>query len=72
MKIMPVYDLRKKDEVAILIKRLDENTIDSIEGLPDNMILILSETSSQTMTLQDLKEKTSGNRRIKNGVITDE
>ena len=71
MKIMPIYDLRNKAEVALLMKRLDDDTVDSIEGLPDSMILLVPEKACQTMTLQDLKEKLSDKRRIKNGVVAD-
>lgn len=28
MKIMPIYDLRNKAEVALLMKRLDDDTVD--------------------------------------------
>lgn len=71
MKIMPIYDLRNKAEVALLMKRLDDDTVDSIEGLPDSMILLVPEKACPTMTLQDLKEKLSYKRRIKNGVVAD-
>lgn len=71
MRIMPIYDLRNKAEVALLMKRLDDDTVDSIEGLPDSMILLVPEKACLTMTLQDLKEKLSDKRRIKNGVIAD-
>ena len=59
MKIMPIYDLRNKAEVALLMKRLDNDTVDSIERLPDSMILLVPEKACPTMTLQDLKEKLS-------------
>ena len=71
MKIMPIYDLRNKAEVALLMKRLDDDTVDSIEGLPDSMILLVPEKACPTMTLQYLKEKLSDKRRIKNGVVAD-
>ena len=71
MKIMPIYDLRNKAEAALLMKRLDDDTVDSIEGLPDSMILLVPEKACPTMTLQDLKEKSSDKRRIKNGVVAD-
>ena len=71
MKIMPIYDLRNKAEVTLLMKRLDDDTVDSIEGLPDSMILLVPEKACPTMTLQDLKEKLSDKRRIKNGVVVD-
>jgi len=65
------YDLRNKTEVTLLIKRLDDDIVDSIEGLPDSMILLVSEKACPTMTLQDLKEKLSDKRRIKYGVVAD-
>ncbi|MGP1562577.1 hypothetical protein [Filifactor alocis] len=71
MKIMPIYDLRNKAEVDLLMKKLDDDTVDSIEGLPDSMILLVPEKACSTMTLQDLKEKLSDKRRIKNGVVAD-
>ena len=71
MKIMPVYDLHNEKEVALLKKRIEDHTVDSIKDLPDNMILLLSEKACPTMTLQDLKEKLSDKRRIKNGVVAD-
>ena len=43
MKIMPIYDLRNKAEVALLMKRLDDDTVDSIDGLPNSMILLVPE-----------------------------
>lgn len=71
MKIMPIYDLRNKAEVALLMKRLDDDTVDSIEGLPDSMILLVPGKACPTMTLQDLKEELSDKRRIKNGIVAD-
>ena len=53
------------------MKRLDDDIVDSIEGLPDSMILLVPEKACPTMTLQDLKEKLSDKRRIKNGVVAD-
>nr|WP_298054544.1 hypothetical protein [uncultured Lachnoanaerobaculum sp.] len=69
MKIMPIYDLRNKAEVALLMKRLDDDTVDSIEGLPDSMILLVPEKACPTMTLQDLKEKLSDKRRKKTELL---
>lgn len=71
MKIMPVYDLRNEKEVALLKKRIDDHTVDSIKDLPDNMILLVSEKSRPTMTLKELKEAISDKRRIKNGEMAD-
>ena len=71
MKIMPIYDLRDKDEMALLMKRIDDNTVDSIEDLPDNMILLVSEKANPTITLQELKESIADKQRTKNGVIAD-
>lgn len=71
MKIMPIYDLRNKAEVDLLMKRLDNDIVDSIEGLPDSMILLVPEKACPTMTLQDLKETFSDKRQIKNGVTAD-
>lgn len=65
------YDLRNKAEVTLLIKRLDDDTVDSIEGLPGSMILLVPEKACPTMTLQDLKEKLSDKKRIKYGVVAD-
>ena len=71
MKIMPIYDLRDKEEMALLMKRIDDNTVDSIENLPDNMILLVSEKANPTITLQELKESIVDKQRTKNGVIAD-
>ncbi|EHL18922.1 hypothetical protein HMPREF9628_01919 [Peptoanaerobacter stomatis] len=71
MKIMPIYDLRDKEEMALLMKRIDDNTVDSIENLPDNMILLVSEKANPTITLQELKESIADKQRTKNGVIAD-
>lgn len=71
MKIMPVYDLRNEKEVALLMKRIDEHTVDSIKGLTDNMILFVSEKARPTMTLKELKEEISDEIRIKNGEMAD-
>lgn len=71
MKIMPLYDLRNEKEVALLKKRIDDHTVDSIKDLPDNMILLVSEKARPTITLKDLKEAISDNRRIKNGEMAD-
>lgn len=71
MKIMPIYDLRNKAEVALLMKRLDDDTVDSIEGLPDSMILLVPEKACPTMTLQDLKEKLSDKKRSCCGLMTE-
>jgi len=71
MKIMPIYDLRDKEEMALLMKRIDDNTVDSIEDLPDNMILLVSEKANPTITLQELKESIADKQRTKNGVIAD-
>ena len=43
MKIILIYDLRNKAEVALLMKRLDDDTVDSIDGLPNSMILLVPE-----------------------------
>ena len=51
MKIMSIYDLRDKVEVALLMKRLDDDTVDSIEDLPDSMILLVPEKACPTVTL---------------------
>jgi len=51
MKIMPIYDLRNKAEAALLMKRLDDDTVDSIEGLPDSMILLVPEKACPTISL---------------------
>lgn len=71
MKIMPIYNLGNKSEVDLLMKKLDNNTVDSINGLPDSMILLISEKACPTITLQELKKEISEKRRIKNGVFAD-
>lgn len=71
MKIILIYDLRNKAEVALLMKRLDDDTVDSIDGLPNSMILLVPEKLVRLWLrkTQDLKEKLSDKRRIKNGII---
>lgn len=71
MKIMPIYNLGNKSEVDLLMKKLDNNTVDSINGLPDSMILLISEKACPTITLQELKKEISEKRRIKNGIFAD-
>lgn len=71
MKIMPIYDLRNEAEVALLMKKLDDNTVDSIDDLPDNMILLVAENSTPTMTLKELNEEIVDKMRTKDGVTAD-
>ena len=71
MKIMPIYNMKSKEEMALLKQRMDEHTENSIKGLPDNMILLVSEKAHPTITLKELKEKIADKRRTNNGVTTE-
>lgn len=68
---MPLYDLGNEAEVGLLMKKLKNNTVGSIDDLPDNMILIVAENSNPTMTLKELNDKVANKWRTKNGVIAD-
>ena len=53
------------------MKKLDDNTVDSIDDLPDNMILLVAENSTPTMTLKELNEEIVDKMRTKDGVTAD-
>lgn len=79
MKIMPLYDLGNEAEVGLLMKKLKDNTVGSIEDLPDNMILLVAENANPTMTLKELNDKVQTNGELKtellrtdDGVFTNE
>ena len=71
MRVLPLYDMRSKEEMAILMKRMKEHTETSIKGLPDHMILIDREDPYPMMTLKELKEKIADKKRTNNGVTAE-